>query len=91
MSVFEHAYPYTDFHELNLDFLLGEVKKLNSKVDDFYGQVAIEVVRKYIDKLLPSVLYDAANERMTVTTQVIPMTGVEHIYTSATESIEIPE
>lgn len=30
-----NKYPYTDFHELNLDFILSEIKKLNSEWSEF--------------------------------------------------------
>lgn len=32
---FFDKYPYTDFHELNLDWILNKVKEANKKVDDF--------------------------------------------------------
>ena len=34
MSIF-HEYPYTDFHEMNLDYLLKEVRRLRKDVDEF--------------------------------------------------------
>lgn len=30
---FNHKYPYTDFHELNLDWFLGELKKLVDELE----------------------------------------------------------
>lgn len=32
---FYNKYPYTDFHELNLDWILKEIKETEKKVDDF--------------------------------------------------------
>lgn len=32
---FFDKYPYTDFHELNLDWILNKVKETDKKVDDF--------------------------------------------------------
>lgn len=31
-------FPYTDFHNLNLDWLLGTVKDLDTKWDNYYAQ-----------------------------------------------------
>ena len=33
-SDFRHKYPYTDNHELNMDWLIREMKKLKIKVPD---------------------------------------------------------
>lgn len=30
-----HNYPYTDFHELNLEWMLKKIKEINTKVDNF--------------------------------------------------------
>lgn len=30
-----HDYPYTDLHEMNLDWIVSEIKKLNTEWDDF--------------------------------------------------------
>ena len=35
MSDFINKYPYTDFHELNLDYVLSAIKLLTTKVDNF--------------------------------------------------------
>lgn len=46
-------FPYTDFHNLNLDWLLGTVKDLNSKWDTYYVQWNKwqSDVQDYIDNL----------------------------------------
>lgn len=35
MNLFGNKYPYTNFHELNLDWIINEMKKLHSEWDDF--------------------------------------------------------
>lgn len=34
MPSFRHKYPYTDNHELNLDWIIAAIKKLKIKVPD---------------------------------------------------------
>ena len=34
-NLFNHAYPYNNFHELNLDWLIAKMKELDIKFDEF--------------------------------------------------------
>ena len=34
-NLFNHAYPYLDEHELNLDWLIAKMKELNIRMDEF--------------------------------------------------------
>lgn len=56
MNNFFNKYPYTDFHELNLDWLLSEIKKLSEKVDELSVstpevKALLESMQKQITKL----------------------------------------
>lgn len=53
MADFTNRYPYTDFHELNLDWFLDEFKKVTVKVDDLDTTVQqfTEFVTNYFDNL----------------------------------------
>ena len=42
MSDFINQFPYSDFHELNLDWIIKEVKRLNSEMNTFKGINSIE-------------------------------------------------
>lgn len=42
MSLFEHHYPYTDFHELNLDWFLKKFVKLVEDWENFYNTITSE-------------------------------------------------
>ena len=46
MGVFEH-FPYTNFHDLNLDWIVHELEKLTTDVQDFISINAI----KYADPI----------------------------------------
>ena len=51
--MFENKYPYTDFHELNLDWFLAEFKKVHNHVDDLDATVHqfTEFVTNYFENL----------------------------------------
>lgn len=49
MGLYEHL-PYTNFHELNLDWLLRKMKELEQAVADFTGDELQEAVNKYLDE-----------------------------------------
>lgn len=64
MAVFEN-YPYTNLHNLNLDFIIKEVQKSSAKVDElavFIDQNISELVAQYIqqniDRYYINAVYD---------------------------------
>lgn len=57
-----NQYPYTDFHELNLDWILSELKQFRT---DFYDNL-LDTIVSYINQILPNVIYDKNNENITL-------------------------
>ena len=56
---FTSEYPYTDLHELNLDWVIKKLKELNERVDNISAEIAAEVVpivEEYVDKELQDVI-----------------------------------
>lgn len=48
-------YPYTDFHELNADWILAELKRISTALNDLYEQAvndAVEQANAYTDSQL---------------------------------------
>ena len=56
-------YPYTDLHELNLDWILAKMKELEQHVDDTYDRLYNELkqdVENYIDQEISSIMSEFA-------------------------------
>lgn len=59
MGLFAHEYPYTDMHELNLDWIISEVNRLNQNLDEIERKAVEESVaatREFVDRELSSVM-----------------------------------
>lgn len=79
-----HKYPYTNFHDLNLDWILETIKelqvftkKVSDKVDEAYKYMkdnlydnAVTIINQYLEDgtLFVAVAYDEANEELTIIT-----------------------
>ena len=56
---FWNRYPYTDFHELNLDYILKKMKELEANLDGLLAEAvrqATENAEAYVDEKLANVL-----------------------------------
>ena len=49
MGIFDNKYPYSDFHELNLDWILETVSNLEKRVDTLKNEF-LEQANKYTDE-----------------------------------------
>lgn len=55
-----NTYPYTDFHELNADWILSKVKELDNKINGSIEQY----VREQLNDLFVTAAYDADTETL---------------------------
>lgn len=65
MPVFEN-FPYTNFHDLNLDWILNKVKELDEKVNGDFDAVIESYVEEHLSQFLLEASYDAATETITL-------------------------
>ena len=72
MGVFEH-FPYANFHELNLDWLLKKMKELDLRVEDF---IKINQI-KYADPIQ----WDITKQYEANTIVIDPATGIAYLST----------
>lgn len=77
MGVFEH-FPYANFHELNLDWLLKKMRELDKKLDDF---IKINQI-KYADPIQ----WNITSQYEANTVVVDPTTGIAYLSTEAVPS-----
>lgn len=49
MAGFNNTYPYTDFHELNLDWIIQQIKDMNTNLETMEERI-MEETRKYCDE-----------------------------------------
>ena len=61
VDIFSHEYPYTDFHELNLSWVIEKIQELNVTLDTLEQRVietSIQASKEYVDERLTEVLND---------------------------------
>lgn len=63
MGIF-NQYPYLDFHEMNLDWVLKILKEMDAHIDELHDQIlaeAVEATKEYVDTELEGFLAEFAD------------------------------
>lgn len=58
-----NEYPYTDFHDMNLDWIIKTVKDLKNIIDNNLD----DMIREQLDKLFIDAMYDEDTETLILT------------------------
>lgn len=59
-----NSYPYEDFHEMNLDWVLKKLKEMDAAIDELHDQIlaeAIAATKEYVDTELAGFLAEFAD------------------------------
>ena len=59
-----NSYPYEDFHEINLDWVLKKLKEMDAAIDELHDQIlaeAIAATKEYVDTELAGFLAEFAD------------------------------
>ena len=59
-----NSYPYEDFHEMNLDWVLKKLKEMDAAIDELHDQIlaeALEATKEYVDTELAGFLAEFAD------------------------------
>lgn len=78
MSDFINQYPYADFHEMNLDWIISEVKRISAGLDDFKAMNQI--------KFADPIAWDITNQYEAFTIVSDNATGASYISKQAVPS-----
>lgn len=64
-----NKYPYTNFHELNLDWIIGKIRKIEDFTDDtetYINNVILSMIQNGTLDLVLYENYDSVNEALTL-------------------------
>lgn len=88
--MFIEKYPYTDFNEFNLDFILKEVKRLMEYFDEIQGFATIDYVDEELQKLNDKLVFmiDQKLDKATYDTFVIEVSNSLNSIANAIELLQ---
>lgn len=65
MAVLEN-FPYTNFHEMNLDWIIAKVKELDSEFNETLEENIIQYIDDHMSQFLLTAMYDAGTKTITI-------------------------
>lgn len=89
-SRFINNYPDTNFHEMNLDWVIVQTETLTQKVDEIMSDAVLKAIDRYFNSIMPSVVYDESNRVINLNFEPTVIEGM-HSYNALAESIDVSE
>lgn len=90
MSSFFHEYPYSNLHELNLDWVIKTVKNLDKKVNSLLSDSIESSIDEYFNKIMITAIYNEDEREIILRKEVVVGDGV-HVYNAADNTMSIGE
>ena len=63
-DIFDHGYPYSDYHELNLTWVIEKIQELNKNLDTLEARVkaeTLEATKEYVDERMTTIIAEFNN------------------------------
>ena len=89
-SRFINNYPDTNFHEMNLDWIITQTETLTQKVDEIMSDAVLKAIDRYFNSIMPGVVYDEPNKVINLNFEPTVIEG-SHSYNALAESIDVSE
>ena len=76
---FFNEYPYTNLHEVNLDYIMSKVSELNNRVDNIIEQKIDEYVKDMFNEIMIDSTYNEEKETIILKAEIL-VDGTIHSY-----------
>ena len=87
MNWFSHRYPYSDLHELNLDWIIDTVKNLENKVNLNFDEAIDAYIMQRFNSLFAGVSYVESTHTLKLYLGIVG--DGDHVFTPSNETMTI--
>lgn len=65
MALFDN-FPYANFHEMNLDWIIAKVKELDSEFNETLEDSIVQYINEHLADIILAATFDAATHTITL-------------------------